>query len=808
MARPLKIFRRYPKTSPPVSRPPGPSLPRRRASRLAAGALAASTAFALAPAATAAPRASAPIPVQAAAHAPRDFDIAEGPLPEVLAAFEAATGLKIVVALDRVEGIQSPGVRGTLTPEQALTELLSGTALTFRLAGNGVVTIDIQVSEFVAVEGSLPRPSSPKFTEPLREIPQTVTVIPQAVIEAQGATTLRDVLRNVPGITYQAGEGGGGLPGDKMTMRGFRAENDIFVDGIRDVGAFTRDAFNLEQVEVVKGPSSTFGGRGATGGAINLATKAPGLSRSQSASFGVGSASYQRGTLDVNQPIAAIDGAAFRVNAMWTDTGVAGRDVVENQSWAVAPSLAFGINHPTHVTLSSQHLRADNVPDYGLPWAANGATPAVDQSNFYGLRDYDYEDIANDVGTLRIDHQRSERVRLLNQTRVARTVRDHAITAPRPPNRQLQQRHLENGLFANQTAMNVVGGRHTVSAGVDLIRETSETYNSAQTTNQPQVDLYAPNPDDLPFGPRPENTGNPGESTTTTVGAYLFDTFHVHEQWSLTGGLRWDRSAVDYESTVRATGDTTALSREDAFVTWRGGVVYEPARHGSIYLGVGTSVDPSADAGNVGTALSDSPTSANNINLDPEKTFNVEVGSKWDLAGGRISLTGAVFRTEKTNARTRNANNEPFVLDGRQRVDGVELGASGRITPAWSVFANASFLDSRIEASANAAEQDQNLALTPRKSASLWTTVDLPHGVTFGGGAEFRDSVFRNATNTTEVPSYWLLNATASYRVGPKLTLRMNADNLADEQYVDRVGGGHYIPGARRTVRLTADVRF
>ncbi|MGE3191089.1 MAG: TonB-dependent receptor, partial [Vicinamibacterales bacterium] len=630
MARPLRIFRRYP---PAPARAATPTQPR-RVPYLAVGALVCSAALGgRVPDAAAAPLAPA---WTAAAQAPvaetRRFDIDAGPLPEVLAAFEAATGVQIVVDGEQVRATQSPGVHGVMTPNDALAELLMGTALRFRFSGPAVVTIDVEVSEFVAVRGELPRPASPKFTEPLLDTPQTITVIPGAVIEAQGASTLRDVLRNVPGITYQAGEGGGGLPGDKLTMRGFRAENDIFVDGVRDVGAYTRDAFNLEQVEVVKGPASTFGGRGTTGGAINLATKAPGPSEARSATVGLGNADYRRGTVDLNQPLDGVAGAAVRLNAMWTDTGVPGRDVVHNEGWAVAPSVAFGLGGPTRVTFATQHTRQDNVPDYGLPWAALDAEPGVDQGNFYGLRNYDYEDIASDMATARIEHEVTQATLLRNVSRWGRTVRDHAITAPRPPNRQLQQRHLENDLLTNQTSLTARLPGHTVSAGVEFVREGSATWNQAQTGNQPQVDLYAPDPSTLPFGPLPENLGNPNEATTTTLGAYLFETVPLGDHVEATGGLRWDRAHVDYTSTNRAEGTSTAIEKTESVVSWRAGLVYKPRPNGSLYAGVGTSFDPGYDAGNTGTGLSEDPASANYVNLDPERTINYELGTKWDLA--------------------------------------------------------------------------------------------------------------------------------------------------------------------------------
>ena len=246
------------------------------------------------------------------------FSIQAQPLGDVIAVFEQVTGIKVVLRDEGIGMIQSPGVTGTFTVRQALQELLTGTSVAFTFTARNTVTLDLRApAEFVTVTGARPALTSPKFTEPLRDIPQTVTVVPASVIEAQGATTLRDVLRNVTGISIQAGEGG--VPaGDNLSIRGFSARTDLFIDGVRDAGGYTRDPFNIEQVEVMKGPSSAIAGRGSTGGAINMATKAPHLAATRSLTIGIGSSDYKRSTLDVNQPFSRH--AAVRING-WRRCG-------------------------------------------------------------------------------------------------------------------------------------------------------------------------------------------------------------------------------------------------------------------------------------------------------------------------------------------------------------------------------------------------------------------------------------------------------------------------------------------------------
>jgi catecholate siderophore receptor len=750
----------------------------------------------------------------------RRFDIAAGPLDAVLASFKQATGLRLRVADEVIGSLQSPGVAGLFTVEQALAQLLAGTGVNYRFTDGDAVRLELAgTSEFVEVAGRPRSVASPKYTEPLRDVPQTINVISHEVMEQQGATTLREVLRNVPGITFQAGEGG--VPaGDQLTIRGFSARTDIFVDGVRDFGGYTRDSFNLEQVEVAKGPSSGITGRGSTGGSINQVSKAAGLTASYGGTLGGGNADYARSTIDINQPISALPGAAVRLNAMWTDSSVPGRDRVEGTRWGVAPSVAVGLGTPTRASLSYFHLGQDNLPEYGIPWVPantnpdlaqySNSAPPVDQSNFYGLTARDYEKTDSDIATLQVDHDFSGTLTLRNVTRVGQTDRDSVLTSPRFVsvntstllNRQLQSRDMVDGIVANQTNLTArfATGQieHAVATGAEFIRETSENHARIGPL-APLADLYHPNPD-APYAGPIVRSGAFTDATAGSTAAYAFDTVSLGTQWELTGGLRWDRFDVDYTS-VAVGGAVTPFERTDEMVSWRGGVVYKPRANGSIYGGYSTAFNPSAE----GLSLS-----AATANLEPEQTRSLEAGTKWDVLNERLQLTAAVFRTEKTNARTPgvNAGDPPTVLEGEQRVSGVELGASGRINRQWTLLGGYSFMASDIEASNTPTEVDNALALVPEHTFNLWTAYEFPWKLTVGGGVQYMDSVFRNAANSANVPSYWLLNTLVSYEVNQHLTLRFNGTNLANEEYVDRIGGGHYIPGPKRAVVVSSAIKF
>jgi catecholate siderophore receptor len=708
----------------------------------------------------------------------------------------------------------------------------------------------------VTVEGaSQPGVSSPKFTAPLLDTPQTVVVISREVFEQQGATTLRDVLRNTPGITFAAGEGGT-ANGDQMSIRGFDSRTDIFVDGIRDTGTYTRDAFNLEQVEVIKGPSSAVSGRGSTGASINLVTKTPRLETFRAVTAGIGTDDYYRATLDVNQalPDSPVVGTAVRVNGLWQDAGVAGRDEVENKTWAIAPSLALGLGTATRATLSLQHMEQDNVPDYGLPWVPTltgdtgavtpgigqpGGKPNVDQSNWYGLKDRDYEEVVSDTFTIGLEHDLTADTTLRNTTRYSRVDRDSVMTAPRfvisNPDGSLPSAPTGDGvvqplirrsdwksrdevtdILANN--LNLTSSfdtgfiEHNISTGLELSRETSRGYGRAYPpgTVFPDTSVFNPNPDDV-FNAPLTRDGSVTDATAESVGVYVFDTLKLSDRWQLNGGLRWDRFDVDYYTRTAATAVPpsveTELSRTDKMLSWKAGAVFKPRPNGSIFVGYGNSFNPSAE----GLALSDGTgRTPANINTAPEESRSMEIGTKWDFYNNRLSLSAALFRTDKVNARVADPTTPTVsVLDGEQRVQGIELGASGFITREWNVFAGYVYMDSEIRESSNPLEEGSRIARTPQHSFNVWTTYTLPFGLTLGGGAQYMGEVNRSTTPPiTTVDSYLIYSAVASYEVNKNLTLRLNVNNITDEEYVDRVGGGHYIPGATRSFILTAIYAF
>lgn len=770
------------------------------------------------------------------------FDIAPGPLETVLDSFHRMTGVRVVVAEEAIRTLQSPGVRGLLTPQQALEQLLAGTAVHHTFTAPDAVMLDIRAPEqFVEVTGKSAVVSSPKYTAPLRDVPQTIALIPREVIEEQGATTLSEALRNVPGITLQAGEGGGAsnTAGDMFNMRGFNASNSLFVDGVRDDGLISRDVFNLEQVEVFMGPTGSDIGRGTAAGYVNMITKAPHLASTHSAILGLGSADTARLAADFNWalPSAQDDGwlnkTAVRLNALWQDSGVPGRDVVKLESRAVAPSIAMGLGTPTRVTLAAQIVRQDNVPDYGIPGAAWRETPLtpttalapapVDQSNYYGSAGIDYDEASQNSYTGRVEHDINRNLTLRNQTRYNKTHREAVITTIQnvaaydaATNRVTvarQGNERENEVVSQQTSLvNRFGTgrlRHAASVGVEYAFERQFAPTLTGLGAREPVDIFAPNPHDPVIGFAPSRTNANSKGRTNTIAVYAFDTVNFGDRWQVSGGARWEHFDTTFR-TVDAAGLTTAdLQASDGLLSGKIGVLYRAAEAGNVYFSYGSTVTP---PGTANFTLSAQANNQNNPNVEPQESTNYEVGTKWDFANGRLSLTSAMFRTENKNVIfTVDATAVPPIYnqDDAQLVHGVTVGAMGRVTDRWEVLANFGYLDAEQQ-SQSSANNGNRLTLTPQFSGSVWTTYQFPLRVTLGGGVRFTDDVFINAANTIKSPGYHIVDALAEYDVNTHLSLRVNVYNLTDETYIRNVNnnGGRYNPGNPRSVMVTSQVKF
>ncbi len=750
------------------------------------------------------------------------------------------TGLTVWYTNESIRDLPSPGVSGMFTSQRALEQLLMGTGVTAMFTATGV-TLDIRASEFVAVTGRAPGVESPKYVAPLRDIPQTIAIVPRAVIEAQGATTLSEALRNVPGITLQAGEGGGAsnTAGDMFNLRGFNAANSLFVDGVRDDGLVSRDVFNLEQVEVFMGPTSSDVGRTTAAGYVNMQTKVPHVGSDYSAAIGYGNGEQARLTVDANMALPPgqasgwLSRSAVRLNALWQDGGVRGRDVVSNSVKAVAPTVALGLDTSTRVMIGAQILRQDNLPDYGIPgaaWAEEPLTPTtviasdpVDQSNYYGSADYDYDQASQNSFTARVEHDFSRQLTLRNQTRYNKTHREAVVTAIQnvaafDPETNLvtlarQGSDRANKIVSNQTGLVdrfATGSlQHAASLGVEYTFEEQVAPTLTGLGTRAPVNIYSPNPFEPVTGFAPAHSGALSEGSTNTIAFYAFDTVDLTSRWQASGGFRWEYYDTTFQAVDAAGLTTTDLSASDGLLSGKVGLLYRVNAAGNIYASYGTAITP---PGTANFTLSAQPNNQNNPSVEPQKSTNYEVGSKWDFANGRISLNTAVFRTENENViYTVDATAIPplYNQDDAQRVNGATVGVMGRVTDRWEILANIGYLDSELQTQ-NSVNNGRRLTLTPELSGTLWTTYRLPVGLTVGGGIRYTDEVFINAANTIRTPGYHVVDALVEYAVNSHLSLRLNVYNLTDNTYIRGINnnGGRYNPGQPRWAMVTSNVRF
>ncbi|MFZ5746525.1 MAG: catecholate siderophore receptor Fiu [Pseudomonadota bacterium] len=713
---------------------------------------------------------------------------------------------------------------------------------------------------------------SPKFTQPLLNTPQTIQVIDKETFNQQGATTLTEALRNSPGVgTFFAGENGSTTTGDSVYMRGFDTSNSIFVDGIRDLGSISRDVFNTEQIEVEKGPAGTDNGRTAPSGAINLVSKRAFERNRISGTISVGVDGQKRATADINQRLGGIPNAALRLNVLWQDSDVPGRDHVNNKRVGIAPSLGLGLGTSTRAFVNLLYVKQDNIPDgyvptIGLP----GWTPQpgleqlvghpVDSTNFYGTRD-DHDDVTAQMATLRIEHDFSDALKLTNTTRWGRTDQDYLLSAfmstggsaadpltgnikwtdPNDRSTYTIARSLPtvkdqwNEILTNQfnlradfTTGPIV---HNLSTGFELTRETQRAYSNTVSGTRPAASLYNPDWNDAGTLSLSRN-GAGSRGRTDTYSAYAFDTLKfLDDKLLVTGGVRIDHYKTDYVASAVCGGTgrgavscgtlptgtvvpTADLSSEDTLFNWKLGAVFKPIKPLSLYVNYAISQQP---PGGSNFTLSSSASSLDNPNLKPQKAKTIEGGVKWGAFGGKLMLNAAIFRTEvsnEINSQVLDDAGNP-TQTGKKRVEGIELSAVGNITPAWSISAGYSHLNTKVEEGPDVtADGSPNLTYTPDDAFTAWTSYRLPFGLTLGGGVRYTGGLHRGTDGAVGTPAYtesWTVaDAIASYAVNENLTFRVNAYNLFDEKYVAAINksGYRYTPGTPRTFLFSADFHF
>jgi len=674
------------------------------------------------------------------------------------------------------------------------------------------------------------RLASPKFSEPIVNTPKSITVLTREILQDKDATSLKDVARTTAGITLGTGEGGNAF-GDRFFIRGFDARNDVFVDGIRDPAVNVRENFFTEQIEILKGPSSTIDGRGTTGGALNIVTKQATDKNFYNAESTLAGDGTRRITFDVNQVVSPT--LAVRMDGLWQNAGVAGRNFTTDDREGGAAAIKWTPTRDFTLTASYVHTYLWGLPDFGVPYDTFAKLPVtsvgVPLDTFYGFINRDFQVAQQDIGTINGEYRVNDFITFSNKFRDEQSVFNYIGTIPEqgtgsngscnsmggnfssgnPANWLVclnpTTRYQTTSVTANQSAATIKFDTgpvtNTVVSGVEFSRErvTIDSYNGlnseaigagafASGTVGPVSALGPPN--GLPFGTTPTLTGNPNVIPIYSKSAYALETANFHDLIILNGGVRFD----DYNVSASKIGFPTVSAQSDMW-NYNLGAVFKPVPIGSLYVAYGTGSEP------VGAELDG--TSANYGGLNPSSPINQifspieskaeEVGTKWELFERHLLVTGALFRTDVTNARElvpAGFPNAGTVQAGAAyHVEGIDLGAEGKITDKWSVYTGLVLMQNRVDQSAVPTNVGLPLAFVANQSFNVLTKYQITDDIQVGGQATYRSKIYGGtllaANQGTVLPSYWRFDTFVSGKVAKNYRWKAFVNNVFNRTYYD-----------------------
>ncbi|HEY9237615.1 MAG TPA: TonB-dependent receptor, partial [Burkholderiaceae bacterium] len=705
-----------------------------------------------------------------------------------------------------------------------------------------------------------------KGNQALRDIPQSVTVITEKLMEDRRIDTLKEALHQTAGVTFLAAEGGE----EDIRLRGFSlaASGDIYVDSLRDPAFYERDTFSFDRVELLRGSASMLFGRGSTGGVVNQVGKQAFLANASEVNFTLGNGDFMRFTGDFN--LKTGETSALRLNVMHTSaTGGGGNDKLDKQG--LAPTFRWGIGTPDEFYVAGYYLRNNNGINYGLPWLransaqTTGANPSgiiegLDPKNFYGAAS-DYNAGGAALATAGWTHRFADGGELKSAIRQGRYDRDQRAgtirfyTNSNPANgpivlapgasgptlvtdSTLLTRGAQNKIQNMSTTyaqsdysntFNWFGLKNEVLTGVDIAHEEFKGFAAVLPPgvvldkNSPRTTIGTPNDGTGWVDESLRNVRQQAGFDARSLGVYVQDLVQVTPTLKLLGGLRWDYFKGEYQL-FQTAGPTNAVpnpppvgtvtatrGRSDTLFSHRLGALYQPDERMSFHFSYGTSFNTSGD-----TYQYDLPGS----NTKPEGSRNFELGAKLDLLDSRLSTRLALFHSTKFNERNRDSPEgtplTDYVLSGKRHTAGVELDLAGRITPKWEVFGSYAWIPvAKIdkgppEGVALSGERvGDRPSLTPRHSGTIWTTYQVTPAVRLGGGLNARSSQTPNRNPAGIVaPSFVTGDLMAEYTLNEAVAFKLNVTNVTNELYADSLYSGHYIPGLGRKVQLTMTARY
>ena len=714
------------------------------------------------------------------------------------------------------------------------------------------------------------RSADPRRTKPLAETPHTITVLTSEQIAESGRSDLREILDGQPGITLGTGEGGNAF-GDRYVIRGHEARSDMFVDGLHDPGMTIRESFAVEQIEITKGPSSTFAGRGSTGGAVNAVTKRAGTEFDfTKAVAGFGTDDYYRLTLDSNQVLG--NDSAVRVNLLSAYEDVPDREPADRDRLGAAVSWTGLLTDQLEVSADLYYLDAKDNPDLGT-WIESVGDgrygDPVDDIPVY-LQDEDFLESTVETATLRVGYELTPDTRLINLARYGTTDNGYLMTGARGGTVYSTQADAEaeaNGhdnvrlsthqgwqeveYFGNQLSLlsnqQTGGFEHELVLGLEYTDQSVLNgvydYDATGTTNcwrvrrgsaQPAHCIYDAN------GRAAENLNNlirrnirKGESDSDwnveTIAASVMDTVDLTDQWTVFGGVRYDY--YDYETTANFDPDgrdgplprtPTDFSDSDGFWNGHVGVTWSFIPEANVYASFSSATNINGGESDVGTSCGYGGicVAGEGRDLgDPEQTRNIEIGAKWNPRGGKLLATAAVFQITKSDV-FESASGDSYSVQGtlntgKNRVRGVEVGLSGNLTERLSTQAGFTVMRSEVLKSVNPDNVGKTLANFADMSASLHLKYQMTPKFSFGGALTYEDERYTGqpdsaANEDMKIPDYTVLDMFATYTFNSNLRARLNVTNVTDEDYylaAYRSGSFAYIGDARR-VLLSLQVQF
>ncbi|MDA9397342.1 TonB-dependent receptor [Bradyrhizobium sp. CCBAU 45389] len=650
--------------------------------------------------------------------------------------------------------------------------------------------------------------ASGKFPEPMLNTPKTITVLSKEVLQDKNATTLKEIGRSTAGVTLGSGEGGNAF-GDRFFIRGFDARNDVFIDGIRDPAVSIRENFFTEQIEILRGPASSYAGRGTAGGAINIVTKQAGDRNFQRMDTEFGTDRTKRVTIDVNQVVDPT--FSVRTGGLFQDANVAGRDYVTDNRWGTFLSTKYTPTNDIKITTNYVHTDLSGLPDFGVPYYKQGNVPVtsagIPRGNWYGFLNRDFQTARQDFGTGTIEYKVNEAITLTSKVRGEHSLLNYIGTLPQNPNTisgnpmawtttaSAQSRYQNVDVWANQNEatfkLDTGGVKHTAVFGVEYTNENisidryaglaSELAGNAFTSTGAVtgVNLYSPQYTNIPFG-TPSLVGNPTRYGVNTSSVYVMDTANWQDTIILNGGVRYDGYSQS------SSTNSAWLKQNNDLVNYNVGAVYKPMSIGSVYVAYATSANPfGSELDATGTDYGGIPANTA-ILLGPERNKAAEIGTKWELADRHLLVSAALFQTTKDNAR--ETVNNLLTSGAAYRIQGIDIEAEGKITDRWSIFGGLVLMQSKVTQSGIASNIGLQLANVAHQSFSMLSKYKFDDGWEIGGQAVYRSKVYGGtfAANTgNELPSYWRFDAFVEKKIDKNWSMRFYAQNLTNKLYYD-----------------------